>query len=163
MTERQNWNGVIGTMRRCDKQVADEGLFGLAAFFRGQRLYKEALTNDIGAPLSSPKPKSPSNQHNDTRRVEMPEIKQKPERGIVAAACRIGDLTISMPAPARHHDILWAMNSAGMDPHVADQGFLDHRGIFMTRKTAMIQAGNHQQISEEEFDPDGELFSEHLW
>ena len=93
----------------------------------------------------------------------MPSIKPKPGRGIVAAACQIGGLTFSMPAPARHHDVLWSMSACGIPRHPAEQGFLDHRGVFVGRKAAMIVANNWGQLADGEFDPDGQLFSEHLW
>ena len=92
----------------------------------------------------------------------MAKISPKPERGIVAAACQVGGLTFSMPAPARHHDVLWSMLAAGV-PHADTQGFLDHRGVFVGRRAAMIVANNWGQVLAGEFDPDGELFSEHLW
>lgn len=92
----------------------------------------------------------------------MPDISPKPQRGIVAAACQIDGLTFSMPAPARHHDVLWSMHTLGVRGDEV-QGFLDHRGVFLGRKAAMIVANNWGQILPEEFDPDGELYSEHLW
>tara|TARA_R110000851_G_scaffold286055_2_gene439920 strand:+ start:357 stop:638 length:282 start_codon:yes stop_codon:yes gene_type:complete len=93
----------------------------------------------------------------------MPHIEPKPQRGIVAAACQLEGLTFSVPAPARHHDVLWAMDAMGIQVGFATQGFLDHRGVFCGRKTAMIIAQQWGQISKEEFDPDGDLYSEHLW
>ncbi len=92
----------------------------------------------------------------------MPRIEPKPERGIVAAACQIDGLTFSMPAPARHHDVLLRMSQLGVSGSET-QGFLDHRGVFVGRRAAMIVANNWGQVSPEEFDPDGELFSEHRW
>lgn len=92
----------------------------------------------------------------------MPDIKPKPERGIVAAACQIEGLTISLPAPARHHDILRSMWAAGIKGEKA-QGFLDHRGVFLGRRAAMITAHAWGQLAEGEFQDGGELFSEHLW
>lgn len=65
----------------------------------------------------------------------MPYIEVKPERGIVAAACQIDGLTFSMPAPARHHDVMGSMYAIGIKPGQETQGFLDHRGIFLGRKT----------------------------
>lgn len=92
----------------------------------------------------------------------MPHIEPKPERGIVAAACQVGGLTFSLPAPARHHDVLWSMRAVGVEG-VEVQGFLDHRGVFVGRRAAMIVAHNWGQVSPEEFDPDGDLYSEHIW
>jgi len=93
----------------------------------------------------------------------MPHISEKQPRGIVAAACQIDGLTFSMPAPARHHDVLWSMSALGLNCHSATQGFLDHRGVFVGRKAAMIVANNWRQIISEEFEDGGDLYSEHLW
>jgi hypothetical protein len=93
----------------------------------------------------------------------MPHIEPKPQRGIVAAACQLEGLTFSVPAPARHHDVLWAMDTMGIQVGFATQGFLDHRGVFCGRKTAMIIAQQWGQISKEEFEDGGDLYSEHLW
>ncbi len=93
----------------------------------------------------------------------MPHIEHKLERGIVAAACQMDGLTFSLPAPARHGDVLWAMLSAGLECGHECQGFLDHRGVFLGRKTAKIVAMNFKQITKAEFEDGPELFSEHLW
>lgn len=94
----------------------------------------------------------------------MPHIKSKPERGIVAAACQVDGLTFSMPAPARHHDVLWSMGMAGVKCcGSVTQGFLDHRGVFVGRKAAMIVAQNWGQIDLSEFEDGGDLYSEHVW
>jgi len=93
----------------------------------------------------------------------MPEISPKPQRGIVAAACQVGGLTFSMPAPARHHDVLQSMHVLGVHCGPDEQGFLDHRGVFVGRKAAMIVAYQWNQLAEGEFNDGGDLFSEHLW
>jgi hypothetical protein len=93
----------------------------------------------------------------------MSHIEPKLPRGIVAAACQMDGLTFSMPAPARHHDVLQSMHVAGIQCALADQGFLDHRGVFVGRKGAMIVAYQFGQLKEGEFDDGGDLFSEHLW
>ena len=98
-----------------------------------------------------------------TKEDKMPDIEPKPERGIVAAACQVDGMTISMPAPARHHDVLWSMDAWGLPTGEADQGFLDHRGVFVGRKAGLIVARNWSQITKEQFDDANELFSEHLW
>lgn len=94
----------------------------------------------------------------------MPHIEQKMERGIVAAACQHEGLTISLPAPARHGDVLTAMYliSDGWQ-HEATQGFLDHRGVFLGRKAAKLLAYRFGQITKEEFEDGPDLYSEHLW
>jgi len=93
----------------------------------------------------------------------MPHIDPKPQRGIVAAACQIGGLTFSMPAPARHHDVLQSMVMAGIPAGFQETGFLDHRGVYVGRKAAMIVAMQWGQLAQGEFLDGGELFSEHLW
>jgi hypothetical protein len=55
------------------------------------------------------------------------------------------------------------MHVVGIQCALADQGFLDHRGVFVGRKAAMIVAYQWQQLKEGEFVDGGELFSEHLW
>jgi hypothetical protein len=55
------------------------------------------------------------------------------------------------------------MHVAGIQNGFEDQGFLDHRGVFVGRKAAMIVAYRFGQLKEGEFDDGGELFSEHLW
>lgn len=85
------------------------------------------------------------------------------ERGIVAAACQVGEVTISMPAPARHHDILRAMDAMGIQPGSECQGFLDHRGVFLGRKTAKIKAADFGQVEMADIDRQPMLFSEDLW
>lgn len=93
----------------------------------------------------------------------MPHIEPKPQRGIVAAACQLDGLTFSMPAPARHGDVIFSMVSLGIKCGYETQGFLDHRGVFLGRKAAMIVAYTWGQLAEGEFEDGGELFSEHLW
>jgi hypothetical protein len=93
----------------------------------------------------------------------MPHIEPKPGRGIVAAACQIDGLTFSMPAPARHYDVLQSMHFAGIVDKYAVQGFLDHRGVFVGRKAAMIVAMQFGQLAPGEFEDGRDLYSEHLW
>jgi hypothetical protein len=93
----------------------------------------------------------------------MPNIEPKLERGIVAAACQIGGLTFSMPAPARHHDVMQSMIMAGIPVGYRESGFLDHRGVYVGRKAAMIVAYQFGQLADGEFEAGSELFSEHLW
>lgn len=93
----------------------------------------------------------------------MPQIEHKNIRGIVAAACQIGGLTFSMPAPARHHDVLHSMIIHDIQCGLEEQGFLDHRGVFVGRKAAMITAHIWDQLADGEFNEGGDLYSEHLW
>lgn len=104
---------------------------------------------------------------DNVRKIEPPPAEtarpRHMERGIVAAACRFDDLTLSMPAPARHGDILFALEAIGVDPVSVDQGFLDHRGVYLSRRTAKIVAGQHRQINRAQMEAGGDLFSEDLW
>jgi hypothetical protein len=85
------------------------------------------------------------------------------KQGIVAAACRLGELTFTIPPPARHHDVLRAMMARGLPDYEADQGFLDHRGVYLNRKTAMITAVQCGQVERDISGAIPELFSEDLW
>jgi hypothetical protein len=90
-------------------------------------------------------------------------IVRKNPRGIVASACQLEGLTFSLPAPARHHDVLQSMHVAGIACGYETQGFLDHRGVFVGRKAAMIIAHQWNQLIDGEFVDGEDLFSEHLW
>lgn len=67
---------------------------------------------------------------------------------IVAAAIKIHHLIMTMPQPARHHDILrqWfgvreaALGGAEANYVQETQGFIDDKGVFLTRKEAMQHA-----------------------
>lgn len=87
-------------------------------------------------------------------------------RGIVAAALRIKDVTLSMPAPARHGDLFAALVGIGIDIHEVgeiDQGFLDHRGLYLSRTSAKIVANRFGQVSRESLERMPELYSEDVW
>lgn len=84
-------------------------------------------------------------------------------RVIVAVAVRFRDLVMSMQMPARHHDLLWAVAAAGINPHDCDQGFLDRRGVYLSRMTARTLAIAHGQVKEDDLPSGAELFSEDLW
>lgn len=86
-----------------------------------------------------------------------------PER-IVAAAVHAYGATWSLPRPARHHNVLWAIDAAGlcaMTPGPDAQGFLTSDGRFVGRQEAAriaISAGQVEKVL-----PCGDLFSEDLW
>lgn len=87
-------------------------------------------------------------------------------RGIVAAALRINDVTLSMPAPARHGDLFAALVGLGIDIHNVDhvdQGFLDHRGLYLSRTSAKIVANRFGQVTRESLERMPELYSEDIW
>ena len=81
-----------------------------------------------------------------------------PER-IISAAVYNGQI-ISLPAPARHHDILWARDIE----EFAVQGFLTSTGRFVNRNEAIGVAWRAKQISEDNPPTvSHELYSEDLW
>lgn len=92
---------------------------------------------------------------------------------IVAAAIRINGAVISMPPPARHHDILRQISGLyGPGDRPAwtyereEQGFLDDCGRFRDRRQALRHATECGQLLRTRM-PGGyqgdELFSEDLW
>ncbi len=61
---------------------------------------------------------------------------------VVAAACRFGPLTLSMPPPARHHTILQTVHFLGGNGRIppSDQGFLLSDGTYCDRERALLIA-----------------------
>ena len=94
---------------------------------------------------------------------------------IVAVAHQWMGLTFSLPAPARHHDVIHAMANAGL-PHEARgldaQGFLTNTGRWVTREEAAVVAEKAQQplrpielrgsVADKAY-PLRRLYSEDLW
>jgi len=80
---------------------------------------------------------------------------------VVAAACQIDGLTYSIPAPARHHDILLRMPSP--ERHLCKQGFLLSDGRFIERAGARHVAIDQKQVKDMARLHPSELFSEDLW
>lgn len=86
---------------------------------------------------------------------------------IIAAAIRHGDLIISMPKPARHHDII--NRFVAIEDHIIvspiDQGFLTNKGQFLERKEAKQHAITCNQKFRDDYEPfrSNDLFSEDLW
>lgn len=84
---------------------------------------------------------------------------------IIAAACRIGRTIASMPAPARHHDVMYALDACekGLGlVHPNHQGFLTSTGRFVMRFEAWDIAKAADQIRGKPPVP-GTLYSEDLW
>lgn len=83
---------------------------------------------------------------------------------IVAAALRIGSMTISAPPPARHHTLLHAFHAYNRKTMIktTDQGFLTSAGRFVGREEAVEIAVAAAQILKPKFQPN-QLFSEDLW
>lgn len=84
---------------------------------------------------------------------------------IVACAIRFNGLTISLPQPARHADIIKALSDVNRKITVkpSDQGFLDSEGYFCGRVLAYGIAVGSGQIHFEDYKEGKELFSEDLW
>lgn len=85
---------------------------------------------------------------------------------ITHVAIKYDGKVYSLPAPARHHDVIRMIaqeNGVGVNgPDV--QGFLDEAGNFLHRRMAFVIA---QQTGQLNRGPDGyqgdQLFSEDLW
>lgn len=81
---------------------------------------------------------------------------------IVAVAIRHKGLIVTLPAPARHGDVLhplYAITGELVGP--GDQGFMTSTGRFVGRRAAAGIAINAEQILEPKWPPD--LYSEDLW
>ncbi|MDF2435306.1 MAG: hypothetical protein JWP44_4937 [Mucilaginibacter sp.] len=63
-------------------------------------------------------------------------------------------LIFSLPAPNRHHNLIWMMAELGIaTPITGTQGFLDATGNFITREAAAILVDSDHK----------KLYSEDLW
>lgn len=84
---------------------------------------------------------------------------------IVAAALRTpGNLVVTLPAPARHHDVIAAMGAAGMSFEAianSDQGFVTAGARYLPRREAFVVAKAAGQLNG--CSVEGILFSEDLW
>ncbi|CDX54579.1 p063 [Mesorhizobium plurifarium] len=81
---------------------------------------------------------------------------------IVAVAVRYEGLTVSLPAPARHHNVLHPLfDLTGKVLGGQDQGFLTSKGRFVNRFEAARIAVRAKQIVEPRWPPD--LYSEDVW
>lgn len=81
---------------------------------------------------------------------------------IAAAALRKGELIFSIPPPARHHTIFWAMDPLEIRAVHFEQGFTTSTGRFVDRNEACAIARRQNQILIKT-GPDNELFSEDVW
>lgn len=87
---------------------------------------------------------------------------------IVSAAVRNNGIIHSMPAPARHHQIVHAMNGEREAQGLlllahGEQGFLDSNGNFLDRVTAAKVAKFWEQIKGRSLIAPPNLYSEDLW
>ena len=84
---------------------------------------------------------------------------------------RPSELVLSVPRPARHHNIFWSGNAALLGggesgrivPPDAEQGFLTSSGRFVDRKEGWMIAEAAKQITPHPSLKPGTLFSEDLW
>lgn len=83
---------------------------------------------------------------------------------IVSVAVHAYGMIFSLPAPARHHHILHAMDSAGLDavaPGPEAQGFLTNTGRFVDRLEGAAIFLRENPQNKLSWGPN--LFSEDLW
>lgn len=80
---------------------------------------------------------------------------------IDCVAMKYLDDVVSLPKPARHHDLISLAHQANKDTRLYEQGFLTTMGRFVDRMEAAEIALNSEQIESLKFPPD--LFSEDLW
>lgn len=84
---------------------------------------------------------------------------------IVAAAIKLGSVTLTMPPPARHGAIFRAFGEAVREPfpEFGEQGFITTSGRFVGRTEAYRIAGRAEQFLPGSVQRGDELFSEDLW
>lgn len=86
---------------------------------------------------------------------------------ITHVAIRFGGVVYSLPSPCRHHDVIrHIVECQGVkyvDARDEDQGFLDDRGRYLTRKRALIVARQVGQLRPDRPILHGMLFSENVW
>lgn len=83
---------------------------------------------------------------------------------ITHVAIKRGVKVYSLPAPNRHHHVLWEMPLPCFNDEDGVQGFLDDTGAFLTRREAYRAVVDTPQFKRKPGGYDGpELFSEDLW
>jgi hypothetical protein len=85
----------------------------------------------------------------------------RPDSRIAAAALVREGVILTMPPPARHHNLVSALNMLGVDPNDWGQGFIDSDGQFLDRFRARQVALRTGQVTKTRSPSD--LFSEDLW
>lgn len=87
---------------------------------------------------------------------------------IIAAAIQIEGMTLSLPRPARHAQVMHAAEALQMPSHAllsACQGFLTSEGRFVNRVQALqiVHVAGQEQLRQESERHHRDLFSEDLW
>lgn len=84
---------------------------------------------------------------------------------ITHVAVRFQGVVYSLPAPNRHHHVLWHIVGTGVASHVDndEQGFLDENGTFLDRKQALVNALDNNQVKDPNDIRCNMLFSEDVW
>lgn len=86
---------------------------------------------------------------------------------IVGVALRTQDgVVVSLPKPARHHNVIHQMTEAGYTREQiarSDQGFVTDRGRWVRRVPAKLMAQDAGQIIRDSSGGSRELFSEDVW
>ena len=89
-----------------------------------------------------------------------------PHEEIACAAIKYDDIgVLFLPAPARHHHIMWTrlfIDGESSHPPKANQGFLTTKGRFVDRVEGLKIATARGQI-EHKHGNEGELYSEDMW
>ena len=84
------------------------------------------------------------------------------ERIVAAAIMQRGKL-YTLPAPARHADVIRVIAAETDQPVTGDQGFITDSGRFVGRRQAFRIATEASQPLRNIACAPGMLFSEHLW
>ena len=86
---------------------------------------------------------------------------------ITHVAIRFNGRIYSLPAPNRHHNVIWKIAEdtrvKTVDAHGDDQGFLDSTGKYLTRKEALDIAVTNGQLKNADVILHDQLYSEDLW
>jgi hypothetical protein len=144
-----------GAKRRTTIQIGTSAMSGSIGDGAAKDVWRVMIDSALRAPLAKPAVIDAA--------LKETELMVFATLSVVSAAIRFGDLIVSLPAPARHHNILHAMIALGSDFIVRpeDQGFMLSDGTFAERKYAAWIARNAGQIVDPNWPP--YLHSEDLW
>lgn len=85
---------------------------------------------------------------------------------IVAVAIQLGEITLTLPCPARHHHIInayFSRTGTKLIHEPDDQGFLTSEGFFVSRRAALRIAKENNQLRLDREIIGDQLYSENLW